>query len=138
MADINKAEIANEFKAFKCPTCGCVFIKASRCPACGQRVMSGEEFATRMKDRVQMVRAMETIARSINDEEVLLGWLMGGVADGDIDNKTTDEAIVDMYCKDDETFIGLMDCFLRCMKRAYTSGGLYAGNVVSTIGDEEE
>lgn len=31
-----------------------------------------------------MVKAMEYIARQINDEEVLMPWLQLGVADGDI------------------------------------------------------
>ena len=136
--NINKAEIANEFKAFKCPNCGNVFIQASRCPECGQRVMSGDEFCRRMQDRVAMIRAMETIARCVNDEDVFEGWLMCGVADGDIDRNTTDQEIMDEYCTDDENFIGIMDCFLTLMKNAYKSGGLYCGDVVSTIGEECE
>lgn len=91
------------------------------------------------QDRVQMVRAMETIARSINDEDVFIGWLMCGVADGDITSETTDEEIVEMGYTEDSTLVDLMDCFLRCMRRAYKSGGLWCDlDAVSTIGDEEE
>ena len=88
-------------------------------------------------NRAEMVRAMEIIARSINDEEVFMGWLMCGVADGDIDIQGTDlSEIVEMGYTDTETIIGLMDCFLRCMQRAYRSGGLYCdGEAISTIGD---
>ena len=90
------------------------------------------------KDRVDMVRAMETIARSINDEEVFMGWLMCGVADGDITSETTDEEIVEMGYTSDGEFKDLMNCFLRRMNGAYNSGGLYAGGIVSYSKDEEE
>ena len=35
-------------------------------------------------ERAKMVKAMEFIARQINDENVFEGWLMEGVADEDI------------------------------------------------------
>ena len=90
------------------------------------------------KTRAEQVRAMEIIARSINDEEIIMSWLMCGVADGDINYNTTLEEIVEMGYTEDGTFVDLMDCFLRCMKRAYKSGGLYCGDAVSTIGDYDE
>lgn len=91
------------------------------------------------KERVDMVRAMETIARSINDEEVFMGWLMCGVADEDITPETTDEDIVDMGYTEDKTLVGLMDCFLRCMRGACRSGGIWCDlQAVSTVGNEEE
>lgn len=92
----------------------------------------------KIKERVDMVRSMETIARSINDEEIFMSWLMCGVADGDINRTTTDEEIVDMGYTDEDTFVDLMDCFLRCMRRAYKSGGLYCGNLVSNEGPYTE
>jgi predicted RNA-binding Zn-ribbon protein involved in translation (DUF1610 family) len=138
MADINKAVIANTFNAFKCPTCGYTFIQASRCPECGQLVETVEEHQKRMQERIDMVRAMETVCRNINDEDVFMGWLMCGVADGDITSTTTDEEIMQEYCEDDASFAELMDCFLRCMRGAYKSGGLYCGRVVSNIGEENE
>lgn len=89
----------------------------------------------RIKKRAEMVKAMETIARSINDEEVFMGWLMCGVADGDITSETTLEEIVEMGYTDDGTIVDLMDCFLRCMKAAYQSGGIWCDlDAVSTIG----
>lgn len=80
-------------------------------------------------ERVKVVRAMETIARCINDEDVFEGWLMCGVADGDITSETTDEEIADYYCEDD-TFAELMHCFLRRMVGAKKSGGLYCDGIV--------
>lgn len=81
-------------------------------------------------ERVKMVRAMETLCRNINDEYVFEYWLMYGVADGDIDEDTTDEEVAE-YCEDDELFADLMNAFLHCMSRAYRSGGLYCDRVVS-------
>ena len=83
----------------------------------------------RKKLRIDMVRAMETLARSVNDEMVFEGWLMCGVADGDIDATTTDEELE--YYIEDETFAELMGTFLRVMARAKKSGGLYVDGVVS-------
>lgn len=80
-----------------------------------------------LKERAEMVRAMETIARSINDEMIFDLWLTGGVADGDIDNETTDEDL-EYYCED-ETFADLMDLFVRLMVGARKSGGLYCNGI---------
>lgn len=90
-------------------------------------------------NRARMVKAMELLARSINDEEIFMSWLMCGVADGDIDEVTTCEEIVEMGYTDDSTMVDLMDCFLRCMHRAYKSGGIWADlDAISTVGDREE
>ena len=90
-------------------------------------------------DRIKMVKAMEFVCRQINDENVFDGWLMNGVADGDIPYgqlalpkpgcEELDEAY--WYAVDDKTFAELMGCFLRRMKRANESGGLYCGGVTS-------
>ena len=82
------------------------------------------------KKRIAVVRAMETLARSINDESVFYRWLLYGVADGDIDENTTDEEL-EFYVEDDEQFADLMNTFLKCMSSAYKSGGLYVDKVVS-------
>ena len=81
------------------------------------------------KTRVNMVRAMETIARCTNDESAFNLWLSMGVADGDIDEETTDEDL-EYYC-DDVTFAELMDTFLHLMSRARKSGGLYCDGITS-------
>jgi len=84
--------------------------------------------------RKKMVVAMEFIARQINDEEVFEGWLMNGVADGDIKYGSLDPEEVDDYYIEDDTFRDLMDCFLRLMARAKRSGGLYCDKIVTTEG----
>ena len=79
--------------------------------------------------RAKIVRAMETIARCVNDEEVFYRWLLCGVADGDIDDDTTDEDL-EYYCED-KTFADLMARFLDLMTAAKKSGGLYEDRIVS-------
>ena len=87
-------------------------------------------------ERIKMLKAMEFIARQINDEELFMdNWLVLGVADGDIEYgdlsiKTSDEEDLDYYMED-ETFSDLMDTFLYMMHDAYKDGGLYCDNVVS-------
>lgn len=86
----------------------------------------------KMMERRKMIVCMEYIARQINDEEVFIGWLMGGVADGDIPYGCLDFSTdnIDYYI-DNETFKDIMSCFLRRMVEAWNSGGLYCGGVVS-------
>lgn len=86
-------------------------------------------------ERVQMVKAMEFIARQVNDEEVFDRWLWDGVADGDIeygdlDGYGPDAEILDYYLEDGN-FAELMQTFLQVMARARKSGGLYCDGVVS-------
>ena len=84
------------------------------------------------QDRVKMVKAMEYIARHINDENVFEGWLMDGVADGDIAYGDLSETPTDcVEYTEDDNFADLMDAFLWCMQRAYESGGLYCDRIVS-------
>ena len=81
-------------------------------------------------ERIQAVRAMEFLARAVNDEDDILLWLEEGVADGDIDENTTDEELLD-YVEDDKTFAELMKTFLHVMHYAEKDGGLYIDGVVS-------
>lgn len=80
--------------------------------------------------RIEMVKAMERIARTVNDEEIFEFWLVNGVADGDITGNTEDDDL-SCYVEDNDRYADLMDTFLTLMKRAYKSGGLYSDNVVS-------
>lgn len=80
-------------------------------------------------ERFEMLKAMELIARSVNDEEVFTLWLNCGIADGDIDESTTLEDLE--YYMEDDIYADIMDTFLLLMKRAYKSGGLYSDRVVS-------
>ena len=81
-----------------------------------------------------MVKAMEFIARQINDEDVCAYWLLNGVADGDIgygDMDVTEEDYekCDYYIEDD-VFADLMHTFLGLMKSASRYGGLYCDGVI--------
>lgn len=90
-------------------------------------------------ERKKMIACMEFIARHINDEDVFMGWLMCGVADGDIKYGDLDyENVDDGYVDNDRYFAELMECFLRKMASANESGGLYCGGVVSGSSDVEE
>ena len=83
-----------------------------------------------LHERAEMVRAMERIARSVNDEVVFEYWLNFGVADGDIDGSETDEDL-EYYCEDDN-FSELMGCFITLLRRA-SSGGSYGALFYSGI-----
>ena len=80
------------------------------------------------KARAEMVKAMDTIMKAVNDEAVLEPWLVFGVADGDILEDTTDDDLED-YCEDD-TFAELMGLFLHLMAKAKKSGGLYCDGII--------
>lgn len=82
-------------------------------------------------DRLKMVSCMEYIARQINNEDVFDGWLMIGVADGEIEYGDLDFNNIPEYYIEDDNFKDLMSCFLRRMVDAYKSGGLYCGGIVS-------
>lgn len=88
------------------------------------------------ENRIKMVKAMEFIARQINDEELFDLWLSLGVADGDIEYGDLSETDSD-YCvgwyAEDAHFADLMQRFLDIMAYAKKSGGLYCDGVVSKI-----
>ena len=72
--------------------------------------------------RIELIKAMDMIARCINDEDILVdGWLAGGVPDGLVEEGY--EAIAGFTF--DENMKDFMDCFMRCMVRASKSGGLF-------------
>lgn len=83
-----------------------------------------------LKERIKVVRAMELLVRCVNNEELIEPWLMCGVADGDVNDNTTDDDLV-CYADNDENFADLMALFLRIMSRANKDGGLYVDKVVS-------
>lgn len=86
------------------------------------------------EERMKMVKAMEYIARQLNDEEILESWLAAGVADGDIEyGDLTTYADIDDWYIEDQHFSDLMETFLRCMYAAKKSGGLYCDGVVSGV-----
>ena len=79
--------------------------------------------------RKAAVLAMERLVRSINDESLLMTWLMYGVPDGDIQNYTVDE--VEDSLVEDKEFAILTGMFLRIMSQAEQEGGLYIDGIVS-------
>lgn len=97
-----------------------------------REVSNWADFDSKKMERIKMVKAMEYLARAVNDEIVFDGWLMNGAADGDIEegDLTIDGGEVEWYT-DDDNFADLMDTFLRLMARAKKSGGLYCDGIVS-------
>ena len=92
-------------------------------------------------ERISLVKAMEFIARQVNNEEVFMAWLEDGVADGDIayndleySAERDDEELE--YYVEDGTLAVLMDDFLRLMRSARADGGLYCDGVVSMSAKE--
>ena len=83
-------------------------------------------------ERIKMVKAMEYIARNLNNEHIFYRWLMTGVADGDIayGDLSDDHGEAEFYTED-ENFSDLMYVFLAIMARAQQSGGLYCDNIAS-------
>jgi hypothetical protein len=79
--------------------------------------------------RIELVKAMEMLARAVNDERNILTWFTIGVADGDITENSVADDIE--YYTDDETFAELMDTFLYVMENARRSGGLYFDGILS-------
>ena len=90
-------------------------------------------------ERIQMVKAMEFIARSVNNEDLFYDiWLVDGVADGDIERGDLTVRASDMehdgnmeYYTDNENFASLMSLFLDLMHEARKDGGLYCDDTVS-------
>lgn len=86
-------------------------------------------------ERLKLVKAMEYIARQVNDELVFDGWLMLGVADedivyGDFDVSCESADRLSYYLEDEE-LQDLMSLFLTVMVKARQSGGLYCDGVTA-------
>jgi hypothetical protein len=82
-----------------------------------------------LQQRKELVKAMDLIVSTINDEDIIEPWLMCGVADGDIHFGTPSEEVDESYCEDG-TFGELMTLFLKLMNRAQADG-LYHRGVLS-------
>lgn len=82
-------------------------------------------------EREKMLRAMETVARALNDEGVFEYWLVAGPGDGEIEDG---EPVDDYYLKD-EVFADMMDSFARLMKKATRKdeykGAFYVDGILS-------
>lgn len=85
-------------------------------------------------ERVKMVKAMEFIARHVNDERAMHAWLAAGVAYGDIlpnDLSATRDEDLSIYYEDTIDFADLMCTFVNVMRKVPAKRGLYCDGVVS-------
>jgi hypothetical protein len=89
-----------------------------------------EEDNINFKERVSVIRAMDTIVRSLNDERDILWWLDSGVPDGEINEETTDEELY-WLVDDDESFADIMSTFVKIMRRQPVNGAMWVDNVLS-------
>ena len=109
---------------------GMTGLTANKAMSCPIGITGRKGYTMNKKERCNAVRAMELLARAVNNENFFEEWLISGVADGDIDADTKDEDL-DYYVEDDTVFADLMDTFLHVMKNAYKDGGLYIDGIVS-------
>ena len=89
-----------------------------------------EEKNINLKERVAIIRAMDIIVRSLNDERDILWWLDSGVPDGEINKETTDEELY-WLVDDDESFADIMSTFVKIMRRQPVNGAMWVDNVLS-------
>ena len=89
-----------------------------------------EENNINLKERVSVIRAMDIIVRSLNDERDILWWLDSGVPDGEINAETTDEELY-WLVDDDESFADIMSTFVKIMRRQPVNGAMWVDNVLS-------
>ena len=89
-------------------------------------------------ERMKMIKAMEFIARNVNNEQVFNIWLADGIGDGEIEYGDLNVSETEgYYCggdgweqdEADKHFADLMDTFMWVMKEAWKDGGLYCGDV---------
>ena len=83
-------------------------------------------------ERYVAIRAMDMLARQINNEAALEMWFAQGISDGDIDLETPDEMLADYI--GDEKFRDVLDTFLCVMSESYKQGGLSVDGVNSELG----
>lgn len=85
--------------------------------------------------RIKMVKAMDYVARNINDVDVVEEWQVGGVESGDIKFGDLDVGVGDadylMEYIEDEKFRLIMREFIYVIWRAANTGGLYCDDVCS-------
>jgi hypothetical protein len=89
-----------------------------------------EENNINLKERVSVIRAMDTIVRSLNDERDILWWLDSGVPDGEINEETTDEEL-SWLVDDDDSFADIMSTFIKIMRRQPVNSAMWVDNVLS-------
>ena len=96
---------------------------------------ASNNYLAKNEKRIKMLKAMEYIARSTNNEELFMLWLYAGVPDGDIkygDLRVSKDDLRLLDYTDDETFANIMHCFLKLMHNIFEDdSGLYCDDVLS-------
>lgn len=77
-----------------------------------------------LEQRIRVLRSMDEVAHTINDEEIFEIWLAYGVPDEEIQPETADDELI-WLVEDDEEWQELLDTFNRIMYLAYKGGGLW-------------
>lgn len=97
-----------------------------------ERVMKPENIA----ERVELLKAMDTIVRSLDDESVMNLWLTNGVPDGadDSDYEFIAEDVATSEYEDGSTscFEECCRCFTACIARG-AKYGYYSGGVLGDV-----
>ena len=97
-----------------------------------ERVMKPENIA----ERVELLKAMDTVVRSLDDESVMNLWLTNGVPDG-ADDSDYESIAEDVATPEDEE--GNTSCFeecCRCFTACIAAGaryGYYSGGVLGDV-----
>lgn len=88
------------------------------------------------RERAELLVAMDLIARATNNEDFTInGWLVGGIADGDIDYGLCDHETnvlniaSDDWYMDDRNFASIIECFMHTVAMARKDGGIYCNGI---------
>jgi hypothetical protein len=82
------------------------------------------------KERIAVIKAMDLIVRSLNDERDIFWWLEDGVPDGEI-NEDTSEEDLQWLVEEDDMFADIMSTFIKIMRRQPVNGAMWVDNVLS-------
>ena len=74
-------------------------------------------------NKARFIMMFDELCRSVNNEDLLDPWLMCGVADGDFDESTKPEDVIEMGYV--EHYDDLEKLFFKVMHSASKDGGLY-------------
>ena len=83
----------------------------------------------KQQNKVNILRAMDEIILSANNEDHIMLWLSLGIADGDSEN-FTDEEFYEYYCEDEELYADIINLFCRMIPKVIADGGIYDGDNV--------
>lgn len=89
-----------------------------------------EENNINFNERIAVIKAMDLIVRSLNDERDILWWLEDGVPDGEINEDTLEEDL-QWLVEEDDMFADIMSTFTKIMRRQPVNGAMWVDNVLS-------